>query len=607
MYQLIRKKRTSTEHTLLQPEVISKRSKFSLIFVFFAMLLVFARLFYWQVLRGNSLSTQAENQYQRTFTKTGLRGEILSYEAFPLVSNEEVFRVFAQPNQLTVKPEVIVSALVPILVEGDSAYQSVSGSAEKKTRELQLQNTLLEKLSDNSSRWISLYQPISQATKEKIAALDFHAVGFDAYHRRWYPEASMAATITGFVGKNEQGEDTGYFGIEGALNKELMARNDTSTIFADALGFELFSQNETKQPIINGRTVITTIRRDIQYLVWQALEKGLQKYGAAAGEIIVLDPKTGQILAIATAPTYNPDRFSESDPSQYKNPTLTAAYEPGSTFKVLTVAAGIDSKEITKDTTCPVCAGPRIFGKYTIKTWNDVYNPNITMEQELAKSDNTAMIYIAEKLGADRFKNYLKAFKIGEELHIDMQEDTTTPFPQKFGPVELATMSFGQGISITSMQLVRAISAIANNGLMMQPYIVSGVIDSTTNEEVAMQQTALSQVVSKETAKTVTEMMITAAQGGEAQWTASKKYTVAGKTGTAQIPSPDGGYKEDATIASFIGFAPAYDPAFVLFVKLVEPTSSTWAAETAAPLWYAVANDLFVHLGIPPDKIEQKE
>lgn len=607
MHQLGRKRRSSDEQTVLESDILHSRFKLAFCILCFSLTLVVSRLFYWQVVKGATLSSQATNQYQRTFTKTGHRGDILSFESYPLVSNEEVYRVFAQPSELTSKPEQIATALTSLIVEEDRVYLEASGAAEKKHRESQVYTTLLEKLSDTEAKWVNVYQPISQNIKEKIATLDFHGVGFDPYQKRWYPEATMAAAITGFVGKNDIGEDTGYFGIEGALNKELMARNNTATILADALGFELFSNEDKKQPIIDGRSIRTTIRRDIQYLVWQALEEGIQKYGASAGEIIVLNPKTGEILGLAAAPTYDPRTFSEYDPQLYKNPSLTAAYEPGSTFKVLTVAAGIDSAEITKETTCPVCAGPRVFGKYTIKTWNDVYNPNITMEQGLAKSDNTAMIYIAEKLGPDRFKKYLQAFKIGEEIHLDMQEDTSTPFPPKMGPVELATISFGQGISITSMQLVRAISAIANNGTMMQPHIVASVTDPHSDTEVSVEPTQISQVVSPQTAKTVTEMMVTAAEGGEAQWVASKKYTIAGKTGTSQIPSQDGGYKEDATIASFIGFAPAHDPAFVLFVKLVEPTSSIWAAETAAPLWYSVANDLFIHLGIPPDKIEQKE
>ena len=187
---------------------------------------------------------------------------------------------------------------------------------------------------------------------------------------------------------------------------------------------------------------------------------------------------------------------------------------------------------------------------------------------------------------------------------LDLEEDSTTPFPKKMGPVELATISFGQGVSTTSMQLIRAIGAIANNGMMMRPYIIESTEDERGEKTQVLPQEE-GQVVSQETAEQVVSMMVTAADSGEAQWVASKKYTVAAKTGTSQIPSDTGGYKEDATLTSFIGFAPAHKPAFIMLVKLVEPTSSPWAAETAAPLWYAIANDLLLLLGVPPDRVPE--
>jgi len=332
----------------------------------------------------------------------------------------------------------------------------------------------------------------------------------------------------------------------------------------------------------------------------------MNKYGAKSGEIIIMEPHTGKILAMATLPSYDPAHFSEYPTELYKNPSIVATYEPGSTLKVLTEAAGIDANKITPETTCPVCGGPRVFGKYTIRTWNDVYNPNITMTEALAKSDNTAMIYISDLVGANTFESYLKNFMIGEELHIDLQEDTSTPFPARFGPVELATISFGQGISTTSMQLMRAIGAIANGGIIMRPTIIEKVGDESGKETI-MEPQEEKRVISAQSAKKVVDMMITSAHSGEAQWAARDAYTVAAKTGTSQIPSPNGGYEEDKTIASFIGFAPAHDPAFIMLVKLVEPTSSPWAAETAAPLWYTIADDLLLMLDVPPARYETRQ
>jgi cell division protein FtsI/penicillin-binding protein 2 len=225
------------------------------------------------------------------------------------------------------------------------------------------------------------------------------------------------------------------------------------------------------------------------------------------------------------------------------------------------------------------------------------------MSDALAKSDNVAMIFIAEEMGSDIFEEYLRNFGIGEELGVDLHGDNSTPFPQKWGPVELATRSFGQGISTTSLQMAKAVSAIANRGQLMQTQVIESVIDPD-GEEIVVKPKKVRQVISDKTAQQVTEMMVHAAQSGEAQWTYSKTHTVAAKTGTSQIPAEDGGYREDATIASFIGFSPPSNPQFLMLVKLIEPQSSPWAAETAAPLWYKIAEKLFLSLNIPPDHQE---
>jgi cell division protein FtsI/penicillin-binding protein 2 len=219
-----------------------------------------------------------------------------------------------------------------------------------------------------------------------------------------------------------------------------------------------------------------------------------------------------------------------------------------------------------------------------------------------AKSDNTAMIFISDLLGKDRFVSYLKKFGIGESIEIDLQDDTRTPFPSKIGPVETATISFGQGISTNSLELLRAVNVIANQGKMLEPIIVEKVFDQQNQQEIVTSIKEGDQIISKESAATVTEMMIEAALHGEAQWIASDKYTVAAKTGTSQVPDPSGGYKKDETIASFIGFAPASNPRFTMLVKLENPKSSPWAAETAAPLWYKVADKLMILLNITPDE-----
>jgi cell division protein FtsI/penicillin-binding protein 2 len=304
---------------------------------------------------------------------------------------------------------------------------------------------------------------------------------------------------------------------------------------------------------------------------------------------------------LATWPNYQQWQYFKYPAEILKNPSLTRLYEPGSTFKVLTVASAIDAGLINPETICTKCAGPRQFGSYTIRTWNDQYHPNINITEALEKSDNIAMIFVAELLGQEKFSEYLKKFGIGQKFDLDLQDDSSTYFPKKIGPVELATISFGQGINTNSLQLIQAINVIANKGLKLETKILEKVYDHQLDQEIDISLESGERVVSQETAELVTKMMVSAAAHGEAQWIASKRYTVAAKTGTSQVPDPQGGYKSDETIASFIGFAPADHAKFTMLVKLENPKSSPWAAETAAPLWYKTADKLMLLFNIAPD------
>ena len=584
-----------------QADTIRNRSIWLSACLSLGFLVVISRLFYWQIIRASDLQAEADAQYERSIKQQGIRGSILTSDGHVLVSNQQVYRLFAEPYRLEKSSLEIATTLAPLILSDKPQYKEASSSAVRAEMEQKLVGEISSKLSQKNRKWINLEETISQDTKKAIEQLDLGVVGFDPYYQRYYPEASLAAHITGFVGKDESGKDLGYFGLEGALEKELKARETTFTIATDALGMQVFGNTNRPNLSNEGRTIVTTIRRDIQFLAESYLQQGLEQYGAKSGEVVILEPKTGKILALASLPAYDQYSFFQHDPILYKNPSLATTYEPGSTFKVLTVAAGIEEGKISPDTVCTKCSGPRTFGEYTIRTWNDTYRPNTTMTEGLANSDNTAMIFIAEPLGADNFANYLKKFGIGEKLNIELQEDTTTPFPQRWGPVELATTSFGQGISTNSLQLVRAISAIANGGVMMRPQIIEKVYDPLTGEEIINQPAELRRVVSHKTAQLTTQMMVQAASGGEAQWTRSRTHVIAGKTGTSQI-AVKGSYDPDKTIASFIGFAPPENPQFIMLVKLVEPQSSPWAAETAAPLWYKIANRLFLLLNIPPDR-----
>ena len=560
-----------------------------LIICLFGILL--ANLFSIQILRGSEFQEKALSQYTKTVTYTGSRGKIYTADNYLLVGNDEVYRLFVEPKNLKLSNGELFAIIAPI-VEADPYVASISAS---------LQVNLGEKIDDRRDRngVVNLLSKITRQTKDKLSELKIAGLGFDPYEVRFYPEASMAAHLIGFVGKNQDGEDTGYFGIEGALNKELQARVGRRMVAVDANRTPIFAGEELAEVATNGRDLTLTIRRDIQSLVEKELAEAMKKYGARRGEVIVSDPHTGKILALATYPNYAPENFNNYATALYKNPALADTFEPGSIFKVLTVAAGIDSKVISPDTTCPKCAGPRIIDGWPIRTWNQVYNPNISMTEALEKSDNTAMVYVAELLGETRFKSYLEDFGIGQSLGVELQEDFATGMPTKWGAVELATRSFGQGITVNSLQMVRAVGAVANGGWLMQPLIVESATDPNTGEVFKTEVIPVRQVISEQAASAVSQMMREAAKHGEAQYLYRDTNIIAGKTGTAQVAKAGGGgYEEDETLTSFIGFAPYNNPKFLMYVKLEAPSSSPWAAETAAPLWLKIAERLFIVFNI---------
>ena len=330
------------------------------------------------------------------------------------------------------------------------------------------------------------------------------------------------------------------------------------------------------------------------------LAKAIEKYGAKAGFVVIMDPFTGGILAMANLPKYDPVFYYHFDKSLFKNPVIAETFEPGSIFKIFVMAAALDQDLITPETKCDICDKPFKIDKYTIRTWNNKYFPDTTMTEVIQHSDNVGMVFVGQKLGIENFLAYLKRFGFGEKTNIDLQEEIT-PYlkaKKKWSYVDLATAAFGQGVSVTGIQILRAAAAIANGGELLQPRMVKEIISD--QKSINVKPKVLRRAIKPKTAQMVKEMMVNAVEKGEAKWAKIKGYKIAGKTGTAQIPIA-GHYDKEKTIASFLGFAPADKPRFVMLVTLKELSSSPWASETAAPLFFNIARELFVYWGIQPD------
>lgn len=542
------------------------------------------------------MAIQAESQRRVVETVDANRGKIISSDGFVLSANQNYYQLFAYKPQLQLSPEEIAPRLAPLLLQPPK--DATEAAIPENQRQVLLELELRDKLNHQTRKWIPLLRNIDQKTKEAVEQLEIVGLGFDRYQRRYYPEASMSAHLLGFVGHNDQGNRTGYFGLEGFYDLELEGKPGRIIQDKDAVGrpilIGLFDQWRTRQ----GRNLHLHLDRSVQHLAETFLVDALEKYEARSGEILIMNPYTGSVVASASFPNYDPSSVGEYPPQTYKNPVVANTYEPGSTFKAIVMAAGLDAGVITPETICDsTCDGPVSVGGFSIKTWNNTYKPGKSMTEVLATSDNTGMIFVANQLGNDLFVKYLHNFGFGEVTGIDLQEETSARLRSRWGNVDIATASFGQGIAVTGVQMLQAVNVIANGGQLMRPQVVKSVDDNGRILEV--KPDTVRRVISKEAASMATEMMVVSAHQGEARWAVMRDYKIAGKTGTAQIPI-DGHYDKDKTIASFVGFAPADDPKFSMIVTLTEPKSSPWAAETAAPLWYSLARELLLYYKVPP-------
>lgn len=549
-------------------------------------LLILIRLFYWQIIRGPKLASLANRQHQDVVILNSSRGDIFDSNNNLLAGTQILYHLYAYKPQFNKDLSFYPHALAEIL----TTHSASSSALQRENEALETQNFLSSRLSMDSN-WISLKHYLTRQQKEAIQKLDLVGLGFEEEPIRFYPEASISAHVLGFVGDDLAGQPQGYFGLEGFYDRQLRGREGRILAEKDALGNPILIGRFNLLKNISGRSIVTTIDKNKQYLVERCLLEGIDRYQAKAGNVILMETASGKILAMASLPNYDPSHFQDFAKSSYRNPNVADLFEPGSIFKILVMAAGINEGLIDQNTVCDDCAGPLNIGQFTIKTWNEEYHPNATMTDILVHSDNVGMVFVAKKLGADKFTEYLKSFGLGSISNIQLQEETTGNIKnaKDLKEIDLATQSFGQGIAITPIQMVAAANTIANNGIYTSPTIVDHLI--TDGKSIPTNIASPRRVLNPQTAQMVRQMMADAVNLGEAKWAKPKDMTVAGKTGTAQIPI-QGHYDPAKTIASFIGFYPAKNPKYTMLVSLTEPQTSPWGSETAAPLWFNIASKI---------------
>ncbi len=559
--------------------MIRYRTVLFVITLFFGLILL--RLFYWQVVKADELASLGQTQYGKSIKIEPIRGEIKTSDGFPIVANKISYLLYANPKEVENK-NVLASFLAQKLKVDEASVSA------------QLSQDLF---------WVPLGRHLESSVKDEIEKSEFKGLGFEQEFERYYPEASMAANLLGFVGRDESGNTKGYFGIEGYYDRLLRGKSSSAVQINDALGRPILARVDNKDSFgTDGSSLVLNVNRSIQFLAEKELKEGIERYGAVGGMVGIMDPKTGAVLAMVNYPTFDPRQYQEYTDDLYKNKFISNLYEPGSTFKPLVMSSAFNEKLFTPKSKCPICGGPVSVGGYDLHTWDDKYFADTTMLEVIQHSDNTGMVYTAQKLGLSRMLKYINAFGIGKITGIDLEGEVAPEIkPQNdWHEVDLATTGFGQGISVTPIELMSAFSSIANKGVMMEPRIVSSVVD-VNGKETKIEPKEIGRPISQETAAVMTEVLVNAVSKGEAKWAKIPGYRVAGKTGTASIPI-EGKYDPTKTIASFIGFAPANNPKFIMLVILDRPTARIYGAETAAPVFFAIAKNLFTYYGLAPDE-----
>lgn len=412
---------------------------------------------------------------------------------------------------------------------------------------------------------------------------------------RAYPQAKLAAHVLGFVAWMANGEN--YYGIEQYYSKELTGKPGHTWPHgtSDSGGARIV-------PAVNGMDVGLTINRAVQYETERVLRDTVQREQADGGTIIVMDPRTGAILAMANEPTFDPNHYGDYPAESLANTAISEPYEPGSVFKIITMAAALDSGTVSKNDTFYDHGKIDVGGEFIMNHDRQAYGPS-TMTELMVHSLNVGAVYLAKQMGGPTFYEYVHRFGFGQITDIDLANENAgqvrTPGDPNWYEVDLGTHAFGQGLDVTALQMISAVSAVANDGLRMKPYVVKEIRGGDEIQTIAPK--SVRQVIEPEVAHDLTDMLVATVRNAYPQ-AAPAGYTVAGKTGTAQI-IVGRAYAEaaSAVVASFVGYCPANDPRFVVLVKLDRPKVNVWGSTAAVPAFRALAERLVALLDVPPD------
>ncbi|MDB5178444.1 MAG: putative Peptidoglycan glycosyltransferase [Patescibacteria group bacterium] len=565
---------------------------FTVLLVVFGMALV-ARLFYLQVVRHEAYLAQASNEHTRKYEVPARRGELYVRDGdgtSPVALNQTLKLLYADPRYVGDKAE---AARRLAAVTGGSA-----ASYQKRL--------------EQGIEYAVLAERIPSDVADRVKALNLAGIGLADRDYRTYPEGQLAAQVLGFV----NADGLGQYGVEGYLNDQLSGKAGRLAAKTDTHGIPIATASNVVAPPVDGVNYLLTIDRNIQAMAEMELKDQIDKVKAKSGSIVVLDPSTGAVRAMANYPTYDPNQYGNvNDYNVFVNQAVTSQFEPGSGMKAFTMAAGLDQGKVKPGTTYDDPGSIKVADKVINNAQGDKPGKNKTMTMVLRDSLNTGVVFVLRMLGGDPDKitsngkkilydYFTKHFGFGLRTGIEQAGEAAGSVPPpNTNDVSYANMTFGQGMSVTMIQMAAAMAAIANGGKLYQPHLVEAAMKLDGSLQPVAPKLVSDHVMSPAAVADLNQMLQVVVQHGSGYIAGGMNpgYKIAGKTGTAQIPRPDGqGYIDGANIGSFVGFAPADNPKFVVIVRINEPGVNGYAETTTVPVFGDVCRWLFKYYGIPP-------
>lgn len=555
-------------------------------FVFAAFIIL--RQFNLQILNHGFYAALASGQHdlvQKLFPKRGMiyvTDRTSPERRYVIASNRELDMVYADPRLVT-DPKAEAEALAPIL--------------GMKTEELE------QRLSNKEDRYEPLKHKLSEKEAEDIRTLNLSGIKTSKETWRFYPEGETMADLTGFVGFVEN-DRQGRYGLEGFFEQSLAGSEGVIESERAAGGQWITIGNMKIQEAVAGDDLVTTIDRNIQFFACKTLKEHVERHGAEKGMVIIMDPHRGTIQAMCSMPSYDPNYYSQVErPELFNNDAIFDQYEPGSVFKIFAIAAALDAGKITPRTPHNDTGAVQI-GKYTIRNSDGKAHGLVDFNTVLAESLNTGSIAAVRTIGDKAWRDAVQRLGFGEKTGIELIGEQTGDISSldELKEIYSATSSFGQGITVTALQMISATAAIANGGYLVTPTIIDRQIKAN-GFEIKKTPEIRRQVLSSKTATVLGAMLVNVVDNGHAKRAGIPGYYVAGKTGTGQIPKENGpGYEEHAHKDTFVGFAPVDDPDFVMLTFIDRPKDVQWAEGSAVPLFGEIAKFLLDYDHIPPTR-----